>query len=410
MDYGIIIFIYDRPQCTERALEALKRNHIKQLFVFQDGLGEKTDRTAWEYNETLVKQIDWCNVVYEQNEQKADSLDEQIMYGISKVLQQKDAVIVIEDDCVISDDCIRFMEKCFNQYRDNRKVIDVGAYLEPIRIPEKYSLPVIAAGIPAGQVWGTWKDRWEEFREKFFLIRQIGDAMKDNPMFCSCGYPIKKILTEYWMLGTWDLWWSIYVLLKEGISVRPAGNKVYNIGFENPGTHTSGESLWVVPIWQMAGDIEELPKDIGVEPWAEAEFRKFYENVYGRISVAERQTYYRNCLEKWLEIKQCGKNIGDILLKHDLESVAIYGTGKLGKLLADDLCGKIKIEYFIVTDKLKDTFIGYPVYGCEEELPKIIKRSAVVVIPGYDFEKISEKIGTKVSNMYSLNSLLDIEG
>lgn len=408
MDYGIIMFIYDRPQCTRRVLDALKRNHIDQLYVFQDGLGEKTDRVAWEQNEALVNQIDWCNVVYEQNKQKAGSLDEQIVYGINKVLQQKDAVIVIEDDCVISDDCIQFMEKCLLQYEDNRKVIDVGAYLEPIRIPEGYSLPIVAAGIPAGQVWGTWRNRWEEFRGEFSIIRQIGDAMKNIPMFYSCGYPIRKVLTEYWMLGTWDLWWSIYVLIKGGISIRPAGNKVYNIGFENPGTHTSGESLWVVPICHTTRDRGELPEDVRVELWAEAEFRRFYQSVYGRSSVAERQKYYRNCLEKWLELKQCGKAIGDILLEHGTEKIAVYGTGKLGKLLIDDLCGKVKLEYFIVTDKIKDTFMGYSVYGCEEELPEGTGTLSLVVIPGYDLEEIKSKMGSRVLNICSLDSLLDI--
>lgn len=409
MDCGIIMFIYDRPRCTNRALEALKRNHIEQLYVFQDGLGEKTDRRAWEQNETLIKQIDWCDVVYEQNKQKADSLDRQIIYGINKVLQQKDAVIVIEDDCVISDDCIRFMKTCLIQYEDNRKVIEVGAYLEPIRIPEGYSLPIVAAGIPAGQVWGTWKDCWEEFQDKFSLIRQIGDAMKNNPMFCSCGYPIKKVLTEYWMLGTWDLWWSIYVLLKGGISVRPTDNKVYNIGFENPGTHTSGESLWVVPIGQTTGNGGELPEDIMVEPWAEKEFGRFYQSVYGRSSAAERHKYYRNCLEKWLELKQSGRTIGDILLDHDIKSIAIYGTGKLGKLLADDMCGKVELEYFIVTNKIKDTFMEYPVYDCGEELPEVTGNLALVVIPGYDLDEIKVQMGSRVSNIYSLDSLLDMQ-
>ena len=78
MNYGIILFIYDRPQCTAKVLEALKRNHIGELYVFQDGLGEKTDQTAWKQNEELIRQIDWCKVVFEQNKQKATSLDRQI--------------------------------------------------------------------------------------------------------------------------------------------------------------------------------------------------------------------------------------------------------------------------------------------------------------------------------------------
>lgn len=407
MNCGIALFIYDRPQCTERALEALKRNHIKELYVFQDGLGEQTDRTAWEQNANLINKIDWCKVVYEKNENKASSLDAQIIYGINKVFETKDEIIVIEDDCIISVDCIDFMNKCFKTYRYNKKVIDVGAYLEPIKIPEDYSLPVIAAGIPAGQVWGTWKDRWEEFQRDYSIIKQIGRSMRNNPMFNSCGYPIKKILTDYWMLGTWDLWWSLNVLVKEGISIRSAYNKVYNIGFENPGTHTSGESPWVVPISDQVGSKGIFPEEIFVETWAEIEFERFYQMVNGRISLADRETYYRKCLERWLEIKQCGKGFGDLLSDKEIKSIAIYGTGSIAKLLVNELTGQNRIEYFIVTNKKSADFMEYPVYNCDEELPEESEGLALIVIPGYDMVDIKKAIGDKFGKIYSLEDILN---
>lgn len=409
MDCGIILFIYDRPQCTEKVLEALKRNQIDEIYIFQDGLGEKTDKYAWKKNEDIIKQIDWCKVIYEQNEYKASSLDSQIIYGINKVFKQKDAIIVIEDDCVISDDCIQFMEKCLINYQNNEKIIDVGAYLEPIKIPEEYALPVIGAGIPAGQVWGTWKNRWEEFHKDFYLIRRIGNSLRNNPMFQSCGYPIRKILIDYAILSTWDLWWSIYVLLKEGISIRPTGNKVYNIGFENPGTHTAGNSPWVVPICDMKDSMEELPQDIKIETWAEKEFKKFYQKVNDEKTLEEKQTYYRNCLEKWLELKQQGKSIADILLEKNIKKAAIYGIGSIGKLLLDDLSKKIRIMYCVVTDKKTDTFMQYSVYDCNEELPEDTDQPALIVIPGYDLEKIKERVGKNFTAVYPIDELCAFE-
>lgn len=406
MNCGIVLFIYDRPQCTERVLEALKRNHIDELYVFQDGLGEQTNKKAWEQNVDIVNKIDWCKVVYEKNEYKASSLDAQIIYGINKVFETKDEIIVIEDDCIISIDCIDFMIKCFEMYRHNKKIIDVGAYLEPIKIPEDYSLPVIAAGIPAGQVWGTWKNRWEEFQRDYSIIKQIGKSMRNNPMFSSCGYPIEKTLTEYWMLETWDLWWSINVLVKEGISIRPTYNKVYNIGFENPGTHTSGESPWVVQISDKDGSKEIFPEEISIEPWAEIEFKRFYQKVNGGKPLLERQTYYRKCLEKWLEIKQQGKSIGELLSDKKIRNIAIYGTGSIGKLLVNELAVQNRIEYFIVTNKKADNFMGYPVYNCDEGLPEKSEDLALIVIPGYDMDEIKKAIGGKFGIIYSLEELL----
>ncbi len=407
MNCGIALFIYDRPQCTEKVLAALKRNHIDELYVFQDGLGEQANKTAWEQNGNLIQNIDWCRVIYDKNQQKASSLDEQIVYGINKVFETKDEIIVIEDDCIISTDCIDFMTKCFDIYRDNKKIIDIGAYLEPIKIPNDYSLSVIAAGIPAGQVWGTWKDRWKEFQRDYSIIKHIGSSMRNNSIFSSCGYPIKKILTDYWMLGTWDLWWSINVLVKEGISIRPIHNKVHNIGFENPGTHTSGDSPWVVPIDDTISNNNTFPKEIEINPWAETEFKKFYQKVNGRSVPEERQTYYRKCLEKWLDIKQQGKSVSALLSDKEVKNIAIYGTGSIGKLLVNELTGHNKIEYFIVTSKKFDLFMGYSVYDCNDELPEASDSLSLIVIPGYEMEEIEKIIGNKFWKVYSLEDIFE---
>lgn len=407
MKYGIALFVYDRPQCTEKVLESLKRNHVEELYVFQDGLGEKTNLAGWERNAQLIREIDWCSVHYTQNELKADSLDRQIVYGIDKVFEEKDEIIVIEDDCVISDDCVGFFEKCFETYRENKKIISVDAYLEPIHVPEDYTLPVIAAGTPASWGWGTWKDRWEEFQRNFEIIKRIGNSMKNYQVFGSCGYPVKKILTDYWLLGTWDLWWSIFVLIKEGIAVRPLYNKVHNIGFENPGTHCSGESIWAVPISDKKDVPDEYPVDLGIELWAEKEFKKFYRLQSGGKTFEIRQTYYRNCLEKWIELKQQGRNLGDVLLSRNIKRAAIYGTGSIGSLLVQELDKTINIAGFVLTDKIEDYFMGYSVYGCKEKLPEEWSGSALIVIPGYDIEVIEEFVGNQFSKCISFDELFE---
>lgn len=407
MKYGIALFIYDRPQCTKKVLEALKRNHIEELFVFQDGLGERTNRAGWEQNADIIKKIDWCNVHYEKNKQKAHCLDEQIVYGINQVFEQKEEIIVIEDDCVVSDDCIGFFGKCFDTYRENKKVISIDAYLEPIDVPKDYQLSVIAAGTPSSWGWGTWKDRWEEFQRDFTIIKRIGNSMKNYRVFDSCGYPIKKILTDYWLLGTWDLWWSMFVLIKEGIAIRPVYNKVYNIGFENPGTHTSGESPWIIPISDKADAAGNYPLELEIEPWAEKEFKKFYQQVSAGTPFEERQTYYRSCLEKWLEYKQKGKHVADALLHKNISRVAIYGTGTIGKLLIGDLKEKIDIVSFVVTTKEADNFLGYPIYGFDEKQQEDTHKLALIVIPGYDIEKIKASVGKQFLKCIPLETLFE---
>ena len=261
MNYGIVLFIYNIPQCTKQVLESIRRNSVKELYVFQDGLGKEEDREKWEENEKLIRQIDWCNVIYEQRQLKSSSLDTQIIYGIDKVFEHKEAIIVIEDDCIISGDCIEFMEKCFYEYKDNKKVIDITAYLEPIEIPKDYKWSIISTGRPGGQVWGTWKDRWNEFKKDYDIIKRIGKMIKHNESFSNYGCDIKNVFSENEAIKTWDIWWAINIFEKEGVSIRPVHNKVYNIGFENPGTHTSGESPYIVTLGEE-GNLDFFPNNV----------------------------------------------------------------------------------------------------------------------------------------------------
>lgn len=240
------------------------------------------------------------------------------------------------------------------------------------------------------------------------IIKRIGTAIKNFRTFDSFGCEIKTFLKEYSRLETWDTWWSINVLEKKGISIRPVSNKVYNIGFENPGLHTAGKSIWVVPISGQKKYQENFPKDIKIEKWTEIEYKKFYESISHEKSLMERQTYYRNCLEKWVDFKQRGKNMATVLLEKNINKVAVYGTGTIGRLLINELYGIIKIMYFIVSDKSKskDIFDGYPVYDCDERLPKKMDIAALIVIPGYDFEKIKKKMGKEFSNIIVFDELV----
>ncbi len=138
-----------------------------------------------------------------------------------------------------------------------------------------------------------------------------------------------------------------------------------------------------------------------------AQVEKFYQKVNGRSVPEERQTYYRKCLEKWLDIKQQGKSVSALLSDKEVKNIAIYGTGSIGKLLVNELTGHNKIEYFIVTSKKFDLFMGYSVYDCNDELPEASDSLSLIVIPGYEMEEIEKIIGNKFWKVYSLEDIFE---
>lgn len=349
MNYGIILFIYNRPQCTKKVLDSLKENNIQELYVFQDGLGKEEDCIAWKENEKLIRNINWCTVYFTQNKRKAKSLDAHISNRIEEVFCEREALIIIEDDCVLSNDCIKFMESCLEKYKDNQKVMEICGWLEPITIPNTYKSPLIATPRAGGQVWGTWKDRWESLKKDYDIIRRIGDTI-DNNDFSILGCDIKKLLTEdvKGLLGTWDLYWAINIFVKGGYSIRPVFNKVYNIGFEYPGTHTSGYSPFVVPISTKKLEVECLPDTIQIEDWTRKEMGKFYEDTID-TPLEVKLSYYRYCLQKWLKLKQQGKRLVDYFLEYNTQSLVIYGISIESEMIINEIKEYINIEYILVT-------------------------------------------------------------
>ena len=62
MNTAIILFVYNRPLHTELVIEGLKKNNIKELFVFSDGAKSEVDIDLVTETRQLIDQINWCNV------------------------------------------------------------------------------------------------------------------------------------------------------------------------------------------------------------------------------------------------------------------------------------------------------------------------------------------------------------
>lgn len=117
-------------------------------------------------------------------------------------------------------------------------------------------------------------------------------------------------------------------------------------------------------------------------------------------------------IEQWLENKILHKEIGDYLF-HELgvQKVAIYGAGKYGELLYDDLTTNsvIEISYFI--DLNADSLY----YGIDdidilnlEELKTAARVDAVIVTPYPKFEFIKNDLKSIMDYDALIISLDDI--
>ncbi len=239
MNIATLLFTYNRSYHTEQVIEALKCNSVspQKLFVFQDGMEEGTNRQEWEKVASLIHAIDWCEhevITSEYNKGLANS----IISGINYALEEYDAVIVLEDDCVPASNFIFFMQKCFEKYESDKRVYSVSGYAWPIHL-QKGEYDVYGCGRISSWGWGTWKDRWGIYEKNYEIIRKMKQEEEPSKNLALWGNDLEDTLVGNVRgdCDSWAVFWALNVIARGGICINPYYSLIHNIGFDGSGVH-----------------------------------------------------------------------------------------------------------------------------------------------------------------------------
>lgn len=239
MKIGIALFAYNRYDHLRSVLEGLKVNTVMDtLYIFQDGLKTEAHRENWERTQKVIEEVDWCTPIVisaERNQGLATS----IVKGIHYVLNENDAVIVLEDDCVPSPDFVNFMHQCFEKYERSEKVYQVNGYSWDVEFEGNDQNDAYFMGRMSSWGWGTWKNRWVKFSRDYEIIRRIQKNQQDSDYLQLWGGDLINYLIGN-IKGTMDSWavfWAAKIIEEKGLCVGPYVSLIDNIGFDGTGEH-----------------------------------------------------------------------------------------------------------------------------------------------------------------------------
>jgi hypothetical protein len=170
MKISICLTLYRRPEYTKQVLDALLECYgIEDIpvFISQDWSfehyhsSEAVQRLAYGFQEKHP------NTQYFVNTPKL-GIDLNKLFIIPKAFEAgADFVIFIEDDTVPARDLIRFMASMAEEYEGTKEIWSVCGYnnLTAEEFGRAKSDPYMI-GLARGfcpWIWGTWRDRWQEF-------------------------------------------------------------------------------------------------------------------------------------------------------------------------------------------------------------------------------------------------------
>ncbi|WP_285009930.1 glycosyltransferase [Pedobacter faecalis] len=261
----IALFVYNRPNHTERTLKFLKQNDLaseSRLFVFSDGPKSASDEGKVKEVRELIRNIEGFKSVEIIERRENLGLAKSIIAGVSRLVSDYKQVIVFEDDLITSPYTLTYFNEALQRYQDEERVMHIGAYMYPLRdtpLPETF---FYRAATSWG--WATWKRAWKHFEpDADVLLRQF-DKPKRQAFSIDGTMNFWKQLTDYkrGRNDSWAIRWYASIFLKNGLTLNPSHSLVNNIGHDGSGVHSGINDIYNVvinpkPITQFPSKLEE---------------------------------------------------------------------------------------------------------------------------------------------------------
>ncbi|WP_207218265.1 glycosyltransferase family 2 protein [Hymenobacter persicinus] len=249
-DTPVLLIVFNRPQSTQRVLEAIRQARPGRLYVAADGPRPNRPGEAARCAETravLTAGIDWpCRV-------QTLFRDENLGCGrgpaaaIQWFFELEPEGIILEDDCVPTPGFFPFCRELLARYRHDTRVMHIGGN----NLAREAAQPLTPAADSyyfSGRVnswgWATWRRAWQHFDFQFRLLpalQQRGLLRAMYPSVVERQYWLRKfeaVLRGPQPPHIWDYQWHFTVAAHSGLTIVPAVNLVSNIGFGDDATHT----------------------------------------------------------------------------------------------------------------------------------------------------------------------------
>lgn len=261
----IALFVYNRPDHTARTLKFLQQNELaseSRLFVFSDGYKSEADeKNVLEVRE-LLKNIDGFKSVEIVERRENMGLAKSIIIGVSKLIKDYKQVIVFEDDLITSPYTLTYFNEGLNRYRDESKVMHIGAYMYNLKgadLPETF---FYRAATSWG--WATWERAWEHFEPNIDTLMARFDKTAKSAFSIEHTMNFWKQMEDFksGKNNSWAIRWYASIFLKGGLTLNPSQSLVNNIGHDGSGIHSGINDIYNViinpkPITQFPDSIEE---------------------------------------------------------------------------------------------------------------------------------------------------------
>ena len=275
----IALFVYNRPEHTEQAINALRDNDLaskSDLFIFADGAKNEADAAAVVEVRRLVHSTEGFRSVTIIARERNFGLSKSIVSGVSQLCDEYGRAIVMEDDVVTAPDFLEFINRGLDRYQDNTRVFSVGGFNLPIRVPSSYPYDAFFSYRFLCWGWGTWKNRWEKADWSVSDYPKFIANREQQKRFDRGGNDLTLMLGRHMAgkIDSWDTVWAYTHSKQDALAVLPVVSKSYNVGFDGSGVHCRRSPFDQAPLTSRAIMSYRFPETVVLEPYFVSEIQR----------------------------------------------------------------------------------------------------------------------------------------
>jgi len=286
----IALFVYNRPQHTERTLQFLQQNELaaqSHLYIFSDGAKTDLDREKVTAVRKIIKKADGFKSVKVIESKVNAGLANSVIAGVTQLIAEYDQVIVFEDDLITSPHTLSYFNDALNHYREEEKVMHIGAYMYPLKSDNLSPSFFYRAATSWG--WATWGRAWKNFEPDINILIKQFDKKKRTAFSIDNKMNFWKQMQEFkkGKNNSWAIRWYASIFLKGGITLNPSQSLVNNIGHDGTGVHSGINDIYNVII--NPKPIVEFPTVIAEDPIAYKAIKSFLIKRKGNMVTRVRR-------------------------------------------------------------------------------------------------------------------------
>lgn len=249
----ILLFTYKRLDALKETIEALAANELadqSDLYIFSDGPKTQKDQNAIQEVRAYLKTVEGFKNINIKASEVNKGLANSIISGVSEIMELSDRVIVMEDDLLTTSNFLTFMNNSLSKYENEPKVFSVSGYAMNLNQDDNKSSETYFLNRGWSWGWATWKSRWENVDWEMKDYESFKKDKSKKSEFAKGGSDLNKMLRNQ-MEGAVDSWairWFYHQFKMNGLTLYPVYSKVYNNGFDQLATHTTGSNNRYLPL------------------------------------------------------------------------------------------------------------------------------------------------------------------